>query len=133
MNETVIDTLAIIGVITVLWFVFKFLGIFSVIGLYITTKFCGAPVSFIALVMMKIRKVDVAKVIQCHIMLFKTQIPVELSELELAILEGRNLDNLSKGLTYAKKKGLSLNLNQAKEADLKGLDIMGEIDSKLSD
>ncbi len=126
------DILAVIGAIAVLWFVLKFLGIFSVLGLYITTKASGAHVSFVELVLMKIRKVDVAKVILCHIMLHKAQVSVKLLDLELYFLKGRNLENISKGLIYAKQKGIPLSLNQAKEADLKGLDIMEEIDKKIS-
>lgn len=96
-----------------------------------TIKTVGAPASLFSLFMMKIRKVDMPRVVHSYIVLFKSQIPTDLSDLELTFLEGRNLENISNGLVYAKQKGISFNLDQAKEADRNGLDIIEEIDNMI--
>lgn len=101
-------------------------------AMYITTHFAQTPVSFGELLGMKMRKIDVDEVCNAFIMIRKSEIDVSLIELETAFLQKHDLKNIYTGLIYAKKNSIPMTLDQAKEADKKGIRIVDEIEKTLN-
>lgn len=95
--------------------------------LYLTVQFAQVDITFGELVGMLIRKVDMAAVVNSYIVLKKSQINVKLIEIEVAILSGRNIKNITEGLLTAKKNNIPLTFDQAKKADENGTRISDEI------
>ena len=78
------------------------------------------------------RKIDVDEVCNAFIMIRKSEIDVSLIELETAFLQKHDLKNIYTGLIYAKKNSIPMTLDQAKEADKKGIRIVDEIEKTLN-
>jgi uncharacterized protein YqfA (UPF0365 family) len=96
-------------------------------AMYFTTKMAGTPISFMDLLSMKYRKVDVNKIGNSYIQLRKANIDIKLRDLETAYLTKHDLVNITRGLITSKMKNIPMTLEQAKEADKKGINIMAEL------
>lgn len=118
MNSGLIILIVVIGLLILLR---------KVIMLYLTVQFAQVDITFGELVGMLIRKVDMAAVVNSYIVLKKSQINVKLIEIEVAILSGRNIKNITEGLLTAKKNNIPLTFDQAKKADENGTRISDEI------
>lgn len=129
MNEQIVNFLAVVGAGTILYLIYKAVVSFSLVNYAIVSKFSGHPISLINLVLMRIRKVNVASVVNSYIILRKNEIPIALADLEVASLAGRSLENITQGLVAAKSKGLLMTFQQAIEADATGRKITELLDS----
>jgi uncharacterized protein YqfA (UPF0365 family) len=95
--------------------------------MFITTQFAGTPISFLDLLFMNFRKIDIEKVGNSYIMLRKSNIDIDLKDLETAYLLKHDLENITHGLILSKKKNIPLTFEQAKEADKKGIKMADEL------
>ena len=96
-------------------------------GIFITIRFTGAPVSFLELWRMKRKKVDIVKICNSYMLLHKVGLNIQLKELETAYIQKHNLENITRGLATAKQMNIPMTFEQAKEADKNGIDIMGKL------
>ncbi|WP_422005424.1 flotillin-like FloA family protein [Roseivirga pacifica] len=115
MNEYLVNFLAILGGITILYIVLNTLGLPSIISLSITASLSNNPIPFSQLLLMKIRKVDVRQVVSVYIALGKAEISVAVPDLEIAYLKGNNLTDLAKLLIAAKVAEKPITVNEASE------------------
>ncbi|WP_422356679.1 flotillin-like FloA family protein [Roseivirga pacifica] len=115
MNEYLVNFLAIVGGITILYIVLNTLGLPSIISLSITASLSNNPIPFSQLLLMKIRKVDVRQVVSVYIALGKAEISVAVPDLEIAYLKGNNLTELAKLLIAAKAAEKPITVNEASE------------------
>jgi uncharacterized protein YqfA (UPF0365 family) len=90
-------------------------------SMFITVQLAGTPIPFVDLLKMKFRNVAINKVCNAYILLKNSRIEIELEGLEKAFLEGRDLENVTRGLVLSKKRGTPLTFEQAKEADKNGV------------
>ena len=79
----------------------------------------GAPVSFIELIAMYLRKIPVRKIVDLRIMLVKNGISApSVDDLCTHVLAGGDMDMVEEGLLKAKEQNIDLSFAQACELDL---------------
>ncbi len=120
VDEQIVNVLAVIGALTVLFFLFKLIGSFHILNYYIITRISKVPISLPQLIFMRFRKVDLGEVVKSYIILSKGDVKVEVTDLEVAYLAGHNLSDITIKLVPAKKEGVSMTIQQAIEESAVG-------------
>ncbi len=120
MNSGLVTLLVVLAIVIFFWRIFP-------TTMFITTQFAGTPIPFMDLLFMKFRKIDVDKVGNSYIMLRKSNIDINLRDLETAYLLKHDLENITRGLIISKQKNIPLTFEQAKEADKKGIKMADEL------
>src|SRR2546427_11323895 len=92
--------------------------IISFINVWIQARFSGAPVTFINLLSMKLRRVPIGLVVQSRITAVKAGIPLQTDQLEAHYLAGGDVNPVVRALIAAAKANLNLGFNQAAAIDL---------------
>lgn len=93
------------------------------VSIWWKSKISGAPIPISKLYAMKLRGVNLEKILAGYITAKKSGLKFDVSELETHILAGGNIDNVVRAMISAKSAGLQLNLQMAKALDLAGKDI----------
>lgn len=125
MNITIDkNALIIVGCLVLLYFILKT----KIIQFYFIAKFSYIKLSFFDLIFMKIKSLNIEKIVGCLITLEKEKIPVNKFDLEVHYLAGGDVINISKGLINAKRNNLKLDFKVAAEADLRKMDLIKAID-----
>jgi uncharacterized protein YqfA (UPF0365 family) len=104
-----------VGAVVVLIVVFVVL---SFINIWIQARMTGAPVSFLTLLSMRLRRVPIALVVQSRITAVKAGIPLTTDQLEAHYLAGGDVNQVVRALIAAEKANLNLGFNQAAAIDL---------------
>ena len=107
--------LAIVGFFVFLYFV--------PVNLWITAVFSGVRIGLIELVFMRIRKVDVAAIVNAMITLTKAGIPCKTAELERHALAGGDVAKLTTALVKANNAGITNAFNALSARQLAGEDV----------
>ncbi len=95
------------------------------IGLWITAVFSGVKISLLDMVLMKVRKVPPALIVNSLILATKAGIKDITSQLfETHYLASGNLTNVIKALIVADKANLKMSFKQATAIDLAGRDVL---------
>src|SRR2546427_769898 len=94
------------------------LVITSFINVWIQARFSGAPVTFINLLSMRLRRVPIGLVVQSRIAAVKAGIPVTTDQLEAHYLAGGDVNQVVRALIAAEKATLNLGFDQAAAIDL---------------
>jgi len=111
----------------VTWAIIIVLGIFgfivvgiilSFISIWIQARTSGAPVTFINLLSMKLRRVPVGLVVQSRITAVKAGLPLTTDMLETHYLAGGDVNQVVRALIAADKASLNLDFNRAAAIDL---------------
>jgi uncharacterized protein YqfA (UPF0365 family) len=102
---------AIVGLIV-------FFVILSFINIWIQARMTGAPVSFLTLLSMKLRRVPIGLVVQSRITAVKAGLPLTTDQLEAHYLAGGDVNQVVRALIAAEKANLNLGFNQAAAIDL---------------
>ena len=92
--------------------------VISFINIWIQARFSGAPVTFVNLLSMKLRRVPIGLVVQSRITAVKAGIPLTTDELEAHYLAGGDVNQVVRALIAAEKANLNLGFNQAAAIDL---------------
>jgi uncharacterized protein YqfA (UPF0365 family) len=108
----------IAGVIGFIIALVVFVVIISFLSTWIQARFSGAPVSFINLFSMKLRRVPIGLVVQSRITAVKAGIPLETDQLEAHYLAGGDVNQVVRALIAADKANLNLDFNRAAAIDL---------------
>jgi uncharacterized protein YqfA (UPF0365 family) len=95
-----------------------FIIIISFLNTWIQARFSGAPVSFLNLFSMKLRRVPIGLVVQSRITSVKAGIPLETDQLEAHYLAGGDVNQVVRALIAADKANLNLDFNRAAAIDL---------------
>src|SRR5258706_5357164 len=104
-------------VVSIICFII-FIVIISFINVWIQARFSGAPVTFINLLSMKLRRVPITLVVQSRITAVKAGIPLTTDQLEAHYLAGGDVNQVVRALIAAEKANLNLGFNQAAAIDL---------------
>lgn len=95
-----------------------FFIVISFINIWIQARMTGAPVSFLNLLSMRLRRVPIALVVQSRITAVKAGIPLTTDQLEAHYLAGGDVNQVVRALIAAEKANLNLGFNQAAAIDL---------------
>src|SRR6266478_5967148 len=95
-----------------------FIIVISFINTWIQARMTGAPVSFMNLFSMKLRRVPIGLIITSRITAVKAGIPLTTNELEAHYLAGGDVNQVVRALIAAEKANLNLGFNQAAAIDL---------------
>jgi len=110
--------LAILGVIVAVVFLIIFFVVISFVNIWIQARMTGAPVSFLTLLSMRLRRVPIGLVVQSRITAVKAGLPLTTDQLEAHYLAGGDVNQVVRALIAAEKANLNLGFNQAAAIDL---------------
>ena len=114
----------IVGALILIWVLLYYVPL----GLYFQATLSGIRISIFELIFMRFRKVPPAIIINSMIECSKAGVIVKRDELEALFLAGGNIDNVSKGLIFAKASGIKLSFKDAAQLDLAKKDIITELE-----
>ena len=124
-----IVVLAILAVVVVLVFV----GIvFQVIGIWIRALVSGASVSLMALIGMKLRRVNNSLIVDARIRLVKAGLSINTDLLEAHYLAGGDVIAVVNALIAADKAGIRLDFKKATAIDLAGRDVLEAVRTSVN-
>jgi uncharacterized protein YqfA (UPF0365 family) len=115
IGSLIVMALLAVGVIIIL---IVFFVVLSFINIWIQARMTGAPVSFLTLLSMRLRRVPIALVVQSRITAVKAGIPLTTDQLEAHYLAGGDVNQVVRALIAAEKANLNLGFNQAAAIDL---------------
>src|SRR6202142_702784 len=115
IGSLILMALLAVGVIVGL---IVFFVVISFINIWIQARMTGAPVSFLTLLSMRLRRVPIALVVQSRITAVKAGIPLTTDQLEAHYLAGGDVNQVVRALIAAEKANLNLGFNQAAAIDL---------------
>jgi uncharacterized protein YqfA (UPF0365 family) len=92
--------------------------ILSFINIWIQARMSGAPVSFLTLLSMKLRRVPIGLIVQSRITALKAGLPLSTDNLEAHYLAGGDVNQVVRALIAADKASLNLDFNRAAAIDL---------------
>ena len=92
--------------------------VISFINIWIQARFSGAPVTFVNLLSMKLRRVPIGLIVQSRITAVKAGIPLATDQLEAHYLAGGDVNQVVRALIAAEKATLNLGFDQAAAIDL---------------
>jgi uncharacterized protein YqfA (UPF0365 family) len=115
IGSLIVMALLAVGVIVVL---IVFFVVLSFVNIWIQARMTGAPVSFLNLLSMRLRRVPIALVVQSRITAVKAGIPLTTDQLEAHYLAGGDVNQVVRALIAAEKANLNLGFNQAAAIDL---------------
>ncbi|MBQ9790644.1 MAG: flotillin-like protein FloA [Clostridia bacterium] len=121
MSTAGIVTLSVLGGVLVLVLILMFVMV--PMRLWFRALVSGAHVTMTKLVGMKMRKVDVRKIVLTYITAKKAGLTITIDELETHLMAGGDIERVVKALISAKSASLDLSNQTAKAIDLAGRDV----------
>ena len=115
IGSLILIALLVVGAIVAL---IVFFVVISFINIWIQARMTGAPVSFLTLLSMRLRRVPIGLVVQSRITAVKAGIPLTTDQLEAHYLAGGDVNQVVRALIAAEKANLNLGFNQAAAIDL---------------
>jgi len=106
------------GVVVAIVLLIIFVVIASFINTWIQARMSGAPVSFITLLSMRLRRVPIGLVVQSRITAVKAGIPLTTDQLEAHYLASGDVTQVVRALIAADKANLNLDFKRAASIDL---------------
>ena len=100
---------------------------FVPLNLWITAQISGVRVSILQLILMRIRKVPPAAVVNAQITATKAGLETRVNDIETHYLAGGNVMNVVKALISADKAGIPLDFRMATAIDLAGRDVFDAV------
>lgn len=100
---------------------------FVPLNLWITAQISGVRVSILQLILMRIRKVPPATVVNAQITATKAGLETRVNDIETHYLAGGNVMNVIKALISADKAGIPLDFRMATAIDLAGRDVFDAV------
>ncbi|GAB4162526.1 MAG: flotillin-like protein FloA [Planctomycetota bacterium] len=100
---------------------------FAFFQIWIRARFNDAPVSFLEIVGMKLRKVDVSVVVDARIKAVQAGLDVSTATLETHFLAGGNVNRVVDALISADRARLPLDIGRACCIDLAGRDVVDAV------
>lgn len=91
---------------------------------YFTALFSGCYVSIFKAISMKMRKLDVAEIINAYILAKKSHLGITLYDLQIVSVSGGHPMKVVKSLNTAKTAKIDIDFNFAKAVDMSGRDIL---------
>lgn len=115
---------AIIGIIVFLQFI--------PLGLWIQSMSSGVPIGMWNLLMMRLRRVNPARIVHPLITAHKADIRLNSESLEAHYLAGGNVERVVQALVAADKAGIVLDFKQATAIDLAGRNVLEAVQTSVN-
>lgn len=115
--------LTIVGIIVLITLFLYFIPL----NLWFTSVVSGARVGILQLILMRIRKVPPALIVNALINAIKAGLEVTANEMETHFMAGGNVNNVIKALISADKANIPLDFNMAAAIDLAGRDVFDAV------
>ena len=128
MNPLTIGIVIVVGLIVLVFVSF----VFNFLALYIQAMFSGAPVSFFALIGMRLRKVDPRTIVLSRIRAIKANLDISTNELETHYLAGGRVPSVINALIAANRAHIELSYDTACAIDLAGRDILEAVQTSVN-
>ena len=110
--------LVVLGLVVAVIFLIILFVVISFVNIWIQARMTGAPVSFLTLLSMRLRRVPIGLVVQSRITAVKAGLPLTTDQLEAHYLAGGDVNQVVRALIAAEKANLNLGFNQAAAIDL---------------
>lgn len=121
-----------IGIVAVVIIVLAIILGLVPVGLWFKGVMSGTYISAHKLVGLRLRKVNVALIVNCYINCKKAGVNVTLQDFESHYIAGGNLVKVTEALIAAKTAKVDLSIETAKAIDLANKDIMQEVKNSLN-
>ena len=121
-----------IGIVAVVIIVLAIIFGLVPVGLWFKGVMSGTYISAHKLVGLRLRKVNVALIVNCYINCKKSGVSATLQDFESHYVAGGNLVKVTEALIAAKTAKVNLNIETAKAIDLANKDIMQEVKNSLN-
>jgi uncharacterized protein YqfA (UPF0365 family) len=118
-----------VGVLVVLIFVLLLLSFFN---LWLQAMLSNAPVSYLELVGMRLRKVDIRTIVYSRIRAVKAGLQISTNQLETHYLAGGRVMNVISALIAAKGANIPIEWGTATAIDLAGRDILDAVQTSVN-
>ena len=102
------------------------------IKLWMRAVLAGAPIPLVHLLAMRLRKINVADIVDAYIVARKTGVDIGVADLEMHLLAGGNAPQTVAGLAAAAEAAIPLSFNDACAIDLAGRDVVEEVRGRIS-
>ncbi|MBE5735631.1 MAG: UPF0365 family protein [Clostridiales bacterium] len=100
--------------------------------LYMKANLSGAHLSAMKLASMKLRRIDVSKIVDAYITARKGGVKIKVDDLETHHMAGGDIDRVVEALITAKGAGIDLSIDTARAIDLANRDILKAVQSCVS-
>jgi uncharacterized protein YqfA (UPF0365 family) len=101
-------------------------------NLWINAKAAGVPLSVLRMAMMRLRRVDPARILDATIRLWKSGDATPVDDLETHVLAGGHLEAVVEALIAAQKAGLPVDFRTVAAIDLAGRDVVDAVQSRVN-
>ncbi len=91
---------------------------------YFTALFSGCPISGFRAISLKMRKIDVQKIVEAYILAKKAHLGITLFDIETVLVSGGHPLNIIEGLIASKSAKLDFNFDFAKAIDISGMNVL---------
>ena len=128
MNPILIAVLVVVLIFALVIFTI----ISQFIGLYIRSWVSGAPFGFMALIGMRLRKVNTLSIVNARIQAHRAGLQISTDEMESHYLAGGNVQRVINAMIAATKANIDLNWRIATAIDLAGRDILDAVQTSVN-
>ena len=118
--------LAALVLVPLLAYALVFVMFFS---LWLEAKANGLPVTVLGMLLMRLRRVSPARIIQCMISLHNAGVRVTIGELEAHVLEGGGVEAVTDAAIAADKADLGVDFRAVAAIDLAGRDVVEAVNT----
>jgi uncharacterized protein YqfA (UPF0365 family) len=120
--------LVVVGVIVLLIMATVIISFF---GIWLRARLAEAPVGFLKLLGMRLRRVNPAVIVDTRVMAMKAGIALTTDELEAHYLAGGNVVSVVRALIAASKANINLSFKKGTAIDLAGRDVFDAVQTSV--
>jgi len=120
--------LVVVGIIVLLIMATVIISFF---GIWLRARLAEAPVGFLKLLGMKLRRVNPAVIVDTRVMAMKAGISLTTDELEAHYLAGGNVVSVVRALIAASKANINLSFKKGTAIDLAGRDVFDAVQTSV--
>lgn len=102
------------------------------LNLWVNAKAAGVPLSILHMAMMRLRRIDPARILEAAIRLWKAGAATEIETLEAHLLAGGRLEAVVDALISARKAGLTVDFATVAAIDLAGRNVVDAVQARVN-
>ena len=101
-------------------------------NLWVNAKAAGVPLPIAHMAMMRLRRVNPARILDAAVRLWKSGDAIPIADLEAHVLAGGNLDAVVEALIAAKKAGIDVDFGTVAAISLAGRDVVDAVQTRVN-
>ena len=122
INPFVIGVIVIVALGFLIWTLFTY----TYGSLWLQARLSGAPIAFVELIGMTLRKVDAKTIVTCRITVIQAGMELSITQLESHYLAGGNVPNVVRAMIALDRAGINPGWETLTREDLQGIDVLDE-------